>query len=120
MSAASDAIIDCRNHILNNAGPLERMTSACRKGFAEYMNTEISFEGRSETRAWHCANSDLFRTTFTERLSWLGLYAMEAAKGRHARMAKKGDRVRHVVAMELEDMLEGGERVPVGTAGCIP
>ncbi len=122
MSATDDAIVDCRQHILSKAGPLNRMTTAARKGFADYMRTVVKWDGQRETRAWHCANNPDFKESFMDRLSWVGHYAMESAKARHQEVAKHGEAVRHMVSIELEDLFEAETTVAKisGTGVCIP
>lgn len=106
MSETSRLIVEARSHILSHAGPLERMTSAARKGFKEYMETEVEAEGVTASRAWHCAHSEEFRVSFFKRLAWVGHYGVEAASKRHRATVKRGERIRDMVAMELEDLLE--------------
>jgi len=120
MSDTSDVIVEARAHILSHAGPLDRMTSDARKGFKAYMETEVKFNGVTESRAWHGVNSEGFRETFFARLSWVGYYAIEAAKARHKATTERRERIGDMVALELEDLLESEQLVrPLSaTGGC--
>ncbi len=118
----SDGLLnEARDHVLSHAREFETMTDAALKFLRDYFDVEVTVGKVTRSRAEHCKDP-IFKDEFFKRLSWAGYRAFEAGAKRQKAAAKRGQRTRDIVALEVEDLVKAESLIAriSGTRLCTP